>query len=251
MLRKLIGAAGRAIPAPVRHPLRRLIWGRDGYLPVGSVDFGSLRRVSPIDRHFGYSRGTPVDRYYIERYMAAHASDVRGRVLEVGDDAYTRRFGADRVAVRDVLNPVAGVPGTTIVGNLATGAGLPDQTFDCVICTQVLLLLYDVRGAARTLHRILRPGGVALVTVPGICHIPREDMDRWGDFWRFTSLGARRTFEEAFGAEHVGVETYGNVLSAASLLYGIATEELHPTELDHRDPDYEVTIGVRAERRAR
>jgi len=97
-----------------------------------------------------------------------------------------------------------------------------------------------------TLARVLKPGGVLLVTLPGICHISRHDMDRWGDFWRFTSLSAQRLFEEAFEPSAVTVESYGNVLTAVALLQGLAVEDLQAKEIEYRDPDYEVTIALRA-----
>jgi hypothetical protein len=73
-------------------------------------------------------------------------------------------------------------------------------------------------------------------------------MDRWGDYWRFTTLSARRLFEAAFPPECVSVEAHGNVLAAAALLYGLAAEDLRTKELETDDPDYEVVITVRAVR---
>ena len=74
-------------------------------------------------------------------------------------------------------------------------------------------------------------------------------MDRWGDYWRFTTASARRIFEEVFGPENVSVESYGNVLAANAFLHGLAQEELRPDELEFRDPDYELLITVRAVKR--
>jgi len=71
-------------------------------------------------------------------------------------------------------------------------------------------------------------------------------MDRWGDYWRFTSLSARRLFEEFFLPANVSVLAYGNVLTALAFLHGLAAEELKKEELNHRDPDYEVLVAVRA-----
>jgi glycosyltransferase involved in cell wall biosynthesis len=217
------------------------------------VKFGSLRRLRPLSRNFGWDRGgPPIDRCYIEDFLARHADDVSGRVLEVRDDAYTRRFGGDRVERSDVLHPVPGNPAATIVADLADsdGSALPSNAFDCVILTQVLPFIADVGAALRTVHRILRPGGVVLATVPGISQIVRRDMDAWGDYWRFTSLSARRLFEEAFPAGTVEVEAHGNVLAAAAFLYGLSSEELRPDERDHFDPDYEVLIAIRAVKEA-
>jgi hypothetical protein len=54
---------------------RRLL----GIPQPGAVDFGDLRRLAPVSRHFGVDRGTALDRYYIEGFLARHATDVRGR----------------------------------------------------------------------------------------------------------------------------------------------------------------------------
>ena len=214
--------------------------------PRRAITFGSLRRVSPISRTFGFDRGQPIDRFYIERFLNAHAMDIRGMVLEVGDNTYALKFGRDRVTKCDVLHVGAGHPGATIVADLTRGDGLPSDAFDCIVLTQTLQFIYDVRAAVRTLHRILKPGGVVLTTVPGISQISRFDMDRWGECWRFTTLSMRRLFEDVFPAAEVSIKAHGNVLTAVALLHGLAVEELRPEELEHRDADYELVITARA-----
>jgi GT2 family glycosyltransferase len=214
--------------------------------PPGHVSMGSLRRVQPISRDFGFDRGTPVDRYYVERFLAVHASDVRGRVLEIGDSSYTNRFGADRVQVSDVLNvhPVGG--STTIVSDLAAGTDIPDDAFDCMIITQTLHLLWDVAAGVRTMLRALKPGGVLLLTVPGT--ISQLDAGEWRStwYWGFGPLAVRRLFGETFGESRVEMTVHGNVLASTAFLQGLAAEELEPAELDEHDPRYPLLITVRA-----
>lgn len=236
--------ARRTLPVPVRQRLWNL-WQLHKRPPVGYVRFGSLRRVTPISHEFGFDRGRPIDRYYLENFLARHADDIRGRVLEVGDNTYTRQFGGNRVTSRDVLHVVGGNPQATFVGDLTCADHLPSDAFDCVILTQTLHLIYDVRAALKTLYRILKPAGVLLATAPGISQISE---DQWGAYWcwSFTTLSARRLFAEVFPAASVEIEAHGNVLAAAAFLYGLATQELHKAELDHRDPCYEVLITVRA-----
>jgi len=213
-------------------------------IPFGAVRFGDLRRLTPVSGEWGFDRGTPVDRYYIERFLETHAADIRGRVLEVGDDSYTRRFGATRVTQADVLHVRGDDSNATIVADLAHGDVIPSASFDCVVLTQTLHLIYDVRAAIETLARILKPGGVLLATFPGISQIDRgEWKESW--YWSFTTRSARRLFDECFGGS-VEIEAHGNVFTAVAFLHGLAFEELQPGELDLHDPAFELLITVRA-----
>ena len=248
-LRRAREVADRLVPAPIRRGIGFLTHGSRHQPPTGWVHLGSLRRTSPVSAFFGFDRGKPVDRYYIERFLSEHAGDVRGRVLEVGDRDYTTRFGGARVERSDVLHARPGNPEATLVGDLTTGEGIPEDAFDCIILTQVLPFVWDVPAAIATAHRALKPGGVLLVTAPGISQISRHDADRWGDYWRFTSQSIRRLFEAVFPTDDLTITTYGNALAATAFLHGLVTEELRPRELDERHPDYEVTIAVRAVRR--
>ncbi len=227
------------VPAQVRDPL--LAWWRR----PRPVDWSALRTTRPISRTFGFERGTPIDRYYIEAFLRRNQDQIRGRILEIGDPGYTRRFGGSRVTHSDVLNPVEG-PGTTIVGDLASGIGIPKGAFDCIILTQTLSFIYETESVVAHVHAGLKPGGVVLATTGGISQISRFDMDRWGDFWRFTDRSLQRLFAARFGDRNVAVEAHGNELAASSMLYGMAAEDLRSEELDFQDHDYPVTLAVRA-----
>jgi SAM-dependent methyltransferase len=213
--------------------------------PVGTVRFGSLRRLTPVSRDWGFDRGQPIDRYYIDQFLSAHAGDIRGRVLEIDNDSYTRAFGGDRVTQSDVLHISDWNPGVTMVGDLTHLDHVDSQLFDCVIVTQTLQFIYDYRAALRTIHRILRPGGVALITLPAI-NKSLDEKGAFGDYWAFRTISAQRLFGELFPPDQVIVTGYGNVLASISLLHGIAAGELTREELDHVDRAYELVVGVRA-----
>jgi len=214
--------------------------------PVGWVRLGSLRRLKPISSDWGSERGQPIDRYYIERFLAAHTQEIHGRVLEIGTDMYTRMFGDERVTRSDVLHVAENQPPVTITGDLTEADHIPSNTFDCIILTQTLQFIYDVPATLKTVYRILKPGGVVLATIPGISKISRYDMDRWGHYWGFTTQSARRLFEAVFPASSIQVEAHGNVLTTIALLHGLASQELRQEELDYCDPDYELLITVMA-----
>ncbi len=240
----LVAGAYRSIERITPRALTRRIT-RSGVPRKGHVDLGDLRRPEPISRQFGFDRGLPIDRYYIERFLEAQARHIRGRTLEVGDDTYTRRFGGNRIVHSDVLHVPPGNPEATVIADLTDGTGIASGSFDCIILTQTLHLIFDVQAAIATLHRILAPGGVVLATVPGISQI---DRGRWRDtwFWSFTVPSMTRLFGEHFGYANVEVSYAGNALAAVAFLEGLATDELREDELLVLDDAYPVCVAVRA-----
>jgi len=217
---------------------------------LGAVRFGDLGSTRPISRDFGFDRGTPIDRYYIERFLARHASDIRGRALEVGDASYCQRFGGAAVTRQDVLHVSKDAPGATIVGDLARTGVLPEAAFDCMVLTQTLHLIYDMKTALAEAYRALRPGGVLLLTVPGISQL---DRGRWNDTWSWslTPYSARRMFSELFSEEELEIGSHGNVFAATAFLHGVALEEVATTKLDEVDAVYPVVVTVRARKGGR
>lgn len=238
------------IPKPVRRWLnRRRQAARRGLLVFDRVtDWSVLRRVHPYRPDFGVARGEPIDRFYIEKFLAMYQQAIRGRVAEIENDQYTRQFGGGRVEHSDILDLNEQNERRTMTVDLTQTASVPENSFDCIICTQTLLLIEDYDAAVRSLYKMLKNDGVLLVTVPGICQIVRGGMigGVGEDWWRFTGRSAQRIFGKVFLPENVAVQTYGNVLTATAFLHGLVQEELTHEEMEFSDPDYEVTIGVKA-----
>ena len=210
-----------------------------------AMSVGRTARTSPLSREFGFDRGTPIDRHYIESFLGDHSGDIRGRVLEIGDDGYSKRFGGARVTRQDVLHLRIGTPGATIAGDLANPATLPAQAFDCIILTQTLHLIFDMAAAISTVHSALRPGGVLLVTVPGITPV---DGGEWKSswYWSLTEAAIAGLLSGPFQAEAVSARTYGNLFAATAFLHGAAVEEVPARKLAPVDPAYPVTVAARA-----
>ncbi len=140
-----------------------MAWLRRG---AGSaVDLGDLRRLEPVSRVFGADRGTTIRRYYIEDFLNRHRADLRGRIMEVGDDRYARRFGAAD-AVVDVLDPDPASSVATLHADLVTGAGLP-------ACRVEALLPRCFEAYIRDLHALFRDGH-RVDAMPGVVELLRE-----------------------------------------------------------------------------
>ena len=209
---------------------------------------GTLRRTTPLSDGYGFDRGTPVDRYYIDRFLEENRAAIRGRVLEIKNAKYTSRYGTD-VEASDVLDVDAANRNATIVADLAAADAVPADTFDCFILTQTLQFVFDTRAAIAHSHRLLRPGGVLLCTVPCLSRIERRSLET--EHWRFTKASCTRLFGDAFGTENVRVETHGNVLTDIAFLSGMAMEELRQRELDYHDEHFPLIVTVRADKASR
>lgn len=209
---------------------------------------GDLRRTTPVTT-WGAERGGSIPRAYIAEFLGQHEGDIRGRVLEIASDRYARLFGAgvDRV---DILDLREDNEQAAFIANFADAPQVPDNAFDCVLVTQVLSWMYDVRAGFRTAHRILAPDGVLLATTPGIARHAPVEKDLLGEWWHFTAMSAKRVGEEIFGEGNVEVQTYGNVLAAAASLFGLGQDDLTPEELAVHDPAFEVIVAIRAVKRA-
>ena len=235
----------RRIASRLRQRARSLV-GAPGSVPaIGKVRWGGLRCTTPVSKQFGYDRGRPIDRYYIEAFLARWSDDIRGHVLEIKDSNYTRRFGGEKVSASDILDVDSDNQEATIVLDLESADALPAERFDCIVFTQTLQYLFDTHSALAHLHRSLKPGGVLLTSVPAITPL-RTRSQSW--YWNFTDLSLQRLLAEHFAADRIDLQAYGNLVAATAFLHGLSAQELRKDELDFRDPDYQVTIVARAEK---
>ena len=210
----------------------------------GLPRWGNLRRTAPFSANFGFDRGTPVDRYYLHRFLEAHRPSITGDVLEIQSPGYTERYGHDVRRAHTVdIDPRFG---TTYVVDLARSRGvIPDAAYDCVLLPNTLALLRDIEGCLAAALRIVKPGGVILastsVFVPLLPDLP--------DYWRLSVAGWHEVLDRVWQDTEFALESHGNCLAAVASMLGLATEEVTGEELDVKDPRYPVLVTVRARRK--
>lgn len=207
------------------------------------VNWHNMRTIHPISTVFGMDRGIPVDRFYIEDFLKNNQKYIRGVVCEISENTYSIKFGKNVLSYEifdfDTKNKKA-----TIIGDLCNVTNDQKDKIDCFIATQTLNFIYEVKEAILGIYSMLRVNGVALITVAGICQISKHDMERWGDYWRFTDRSIMKLFEEIFGCGNVQIDTYGNLLSSIAYLQGISSEDLTTEELLFKDDVYQNVITV-------
>ena len=212
------------------------------------VNRAELNRTTPISRKFGVDLGTPIDRYYIESFVRENQAVIQGKILEIEDDHYSKKYGGGVVSI-DVLN-VVNTPRCTIVGDLASGEGIPIDQYDCIICTQTIQVIFDLNKTLLHLMNALTPGGKLLVSASGISQISRFDYDRWGEYWRFTELSLEKISLQCSLCSKVQVKSYGNVASAKAFLDGVPLELMNKEVLDFNDNEYQLSVCAVLTRKA-
>jgi SAM-dependent methyltransferase len=233
----VLRAMWRRLPSRSRAWVRRV---------VRRVRWGNLRRIEPVSRTFGFERGTPIDRHYLERFLHEEAAVIRGVVGEISEARYTEAFGGDRVERVEVIDVDATNPRATVIADLTQPGGLATATFDCLLVIQTLQYTHPLGVAVRTCLDALRPGGTLLLALPGLAphdtHVPIE-----GDYWRFLPAGVEALLREVAPEARATVRGYGNLVAATAALHGLAAEELTARELAHRDPGFPVLVCARVD----
>lgn len=194
--------------------------------------------VLPYSRNFGLERGSPVGRYYVEKFLRENADYIVGRCLEFGEPRYKPYFPKVReYEITDVVQR----PGVKYVCDIHEPQGMPKNHFNAVICTQVFEHLAYPEKAAKSLFEIMAPGGVLLLTAPFINPVHYVPTD----FRRFTPECLDMIIKDAgFNVEIVSFG--GNSLVGTGSLLGMVQEDFSVAELEAKDPIYPYNILIRA-----
>jgi SAM-dependent methyltransferase len=214
----------------------------EGFLlpDVGAVNWGDLRRPQPLCQFFGFMRGTPIDRYYLDQFIKSIQKEVSGITLEIGGEKTNQElYGFKLTTEYRVLD----LPGWSddIVGDATNPEAVSDNSFDSIIIFNVLEHCENPQAVVDNIYKWLKPGGRAFAMVPCTQRIhptPR-------DYWRPMPDGLQVLFK-AFHEKKV--TTYGNITTVIASFHGIAVEELTTAEMDFTHPDYPVVACIVAQK---
>lgn len=200
------------------------------------------KSTKPISTKFGFDRGKPIDRYWIEKFIKANKNYIKGRCLEIGDSRYTQLFGENRITKIDVLDIDKKNKTANIYADLRKMPNIVSNTYDCIILTHVLGMVDNLNSAVSELHRILKPGGTILATSASLS--PTYDLT--SNYWRFTVAGFRYLFSKKFTPKKINALSYGNVLTGQYFWVGLSSEDLKLKDLDYDDPSFPCIVAIRA-----
>jgi SAM-dependent methyltransferase len=209
------------VPVPVKRTLRRTV----KLIHIPGARMRLALGVTPLNAPWVHCRRhLQIHRYYLEAFLGEFASDIHGHCLEFQNAYYTTRFGGKQVTKLDILHKEEGNPRATIVADLLTPNAIPDNIFECIICTHVLHVIRDVDIFVMELKRLLVPGGVLLLAVEGLSVV----------------------LEKVFQVEQITIRSYGNSLTAIGDLRGLVAHEFTKRELQYADESFAVEVCARA-----
>lgn len=200
---------------------------------------------NPISNIYGFDRGKPLDRHYIEKFLNENKKDVRGVCLELLNNEYTKKYGGNKITESVILDIEKENAKATLISDLRNLSGVKDNTFDSIILTQVLQFIDDVPSAISECYRVLKQGGVLLVTLPSLSRIDCASGET-GDYWRFTTASAKFLFEKKFKKENILVNSQGNVRTGVYFYAGLVEEDTPKKLFNINDKNFPLIITVKA-----
>ena len=146
------------------------------------------------------------NRVLLDEQIKKYSRHIRGRLLDVGAGSFSRysKFFDVQEYIKMDVQPGKNVD---VVGR-AENIPLEAESFDSLVCTQVLGDIKNPLEALKEFFRVLKPGGMVLLTESFI----NEMHDEPRDFWRFTKFGLEYLFQEA-GFKIVGIDQRGGFFS--------------------------------------
>jgi len=201
--------------------------------------------TKPISNIYGFDRGKPLDRHYIEKFLEDNKEDVHGVCLELLNNEYVKRYGGNLVTDSVILDIDEGNKKATLISDLRNLVEVKDNTFDCIILTQVLQFIDNLDAAISECYRVLKPGGVLLATMPAIGRIDcASGVD--GDYWRFTTASAKYLFQKKFKQENLLVDSLGNAGAGIYFFAGFSEEDTPKKFFLVNDNNFPLVVTVKA-----
>ena len=152
-----------------------------------------------------------VGRWYVTRFVESVAKNLsRGSsILDAGagESVYKKVFSHCNYKAIDLAVGESrwNYAGLDYIGSLHE-MPIDDETFDAVLCTQVLEHLEWPRESVKEMHRVLKPGGRLYMTVP----MAQDEHQVPYDFFRYTSYGIESICRRA-GFQEVKITPFGGL----------------------------------------
>jgi SAM-dependent methyltransferase len=207
-------------------------------VPIGGIDFGDFKRAEPFCPQFGNLRGTAIDRYYLNKFVAEIRSEVKGATLEIGGSKSNREFYK---FTNTTSYLTMDLEAADIVGDAHNPNAVDEASLDSIVLFNVLEHCERPWIVVDNLYRWLKPHGQVFCLVPNAQRLHRTPMDYWRIFPdALNSIFARFPQRKLY--------IYGNPLTTLAAYYGIASDELSKEDLDYYHENYPVANCIHAQK---
>lgn len=205
--------------------------------PSSKFKYGSSNSSDPVSRKFGLDRGHPVDRYYIDKFIQDNKKLITGKCLEIGDDRYSKKYGQN-ISKIDILDINIKNKSANIHADLRSAPNIKNDTYDCLIITQVLGMIDNVDNFISECYRILKPNGTLLLTTSAIA----PQIDHKLSYWRFTEQSIKYLLNKKF--KKIEINSFGNAYIGQAIWLGMSQEDINKDLLDIKDIQFQCIVGA-------
>lgn len=188
------------------------------------------------------------DRWYINDFVERNKESIKGDVLEFcGGEVYANKYGDRSVKVKMMtsnrhkeVNAEA-----DFFADLDDANTLPEEKFDCIIATQVIMYVNDVEQTLINLKSMLKPGGTLILTVPGpLFHHSKNSHHMYS----FTEESLKYVVDKIFGGWE-DFKFYGSLEYAFYMLFWIK-RNMKKKPINH-EYLYTLILGIAAKNETR
>lgn len=208
-------------------------------IPFGAIEYSDFKRYAPLCHDYGYSRGTPIDRYYLEQFIREIRSYVVGYTLEIGGSRENQYLYGFTNAMSYKTMDMHQKPEVDITGDIHDPNSLGSNSFDSIILFNVLEHCEKPWIVVENIYNWLTKRGSVFCMVPNSQRIHRDPKD----YWRILPDGMRSLFAK-FPIKQLYL--YGNPITTIATMMGVAAEELSSEELNSFNSEYLVATCIYA-----
>lgn len=186
----------------------------------------NIRRIAEEQSFHPTLLGAFVNPFFIARRgLAAAISEfahhLHGRLLDIGcgRKPYERLFQVDEYVGLDIESERS--RSVAVANHYYDGRRFPfvDASFDAVLCNQVLEHVFNPNEFVAEMHRVLKPGGTVVLTVPFVW----DEHEQPFDYARYSSFGLRALFEQSGFA----IEQHRKINANVSVIFQLINAYLY------------------------
>ena len=202
----------------------------------------TLKSIKIYSEKFGFDRGTPIDRYYINTFLEnLKLENSFNRSLEFGEIHYSDRFKVkEKYFLSHPAYETRAISSKQISFDLNSAHNYDGIKFDLILSTNVINFTKNPFVSIKHHMDMLNSGGTLVLTASASMPISKFDAERWGDYWRIAPDGLNQLLR-TLNCEY-DIHSFGSFVTSIAFLCGLSAEEVDPLDLNENDDRYPIIV---------